>query len=141
MADDFPPSEYSEAPRRDERTVTSLVIDPDRRVVTLTLGGAIAGSKRRTFAAAISEHPELLHVTLGDEICAPMVPETADGHGPNRSSPSHTTIYALPPSCPMGRCGLRTFQPVAASPLPRSAGTPTLRQVHPPLRAADPVTW
>ena len=72
MADDFPPSEYYDALRRDERTVTSLVIDPDQEVVTVTLGGATAGTKRTTFTAAISEHPELLQVTLGDEIsCAP----------------------------------------------------------------------
>jgi len=109
MADDFPPSEYDEALRRDERTVTSLVIDPDKRVVTVTLGSAIAGTKRRTFVAAISEHPELLHVTLGDELCAPMAPEAADGHGPNRNGQSHTTIYTLPSCCPMGRCGLQTL--------------------------------
>src|SRR5688572_12940085 len=68
MADDFPPPEYYEALRRDERTVTSLVIDPDQRVVTVTLGGAIPGTTRTTFTADISEHPELLQVTLGDEI-------------------------------------------------------------------------
>ena len=107
MADNSPSSEHYEALRRDERTVTSLVIDPDKRVVTVTLGTAIAGSKRRTFVAAISQHPELLHVTLGDEICAPMAPEAADGHGPNRNS--ETTIHALPSCCPMGRCGLQTL--------------------------------
>jgi hypothetical protein len=106
MADDFLLSEY-EALRRDERTVTSLVIDPDTRVVTVTLGTARAGTARRTFAAALSEHPELVHVTLGDEMCAPMVSEAADGHGPNRNSQSHTTIHALPSCCPMGRCGLQ----------------------------------
>jgi hypothetical protein len=68
MANDFPTPEYFEALRREERTVTCVVIDTDERVVTVTLGGAIAGTKRTTFTAAISEHPELLQVTLGDEI-------------------------------------------------------------------------
>ncbi len=67
MGHDFPPREYYDGLRRDERTVTSLVIDADQRVVTVTLGGAI-GTKRTTFTAAISEHPELLQVTLGNEI-------------------------------------------------------------------------
>jgi hypothetical protein len=106
MADNSPSSEHYEALRRDERTVTSLVIDTEQRVVTVTLGGAIAGTNRRTFAAAISEHPGLVHVTLGDEICAPMVPEAADSHGPNRNGQSGAAIHALPSCCPMGRCGL-----------------------------------
>jgi hypothetical protein len=68
MANDFPTPEYFEALRRNERTVTCVVIDTDERVVTVTLGGATAGTKRTTFTAAIAEHPELLQVTLGDEI-------------------------------------------------------------------------
>ena len=68
MANDVPTPEYFEALRRDERTVTCVVIDTDERVVTVTLGGSIAGTKRTTFTAAISEHPELLQLTLGDEI-------------------------------------------------------------------------
>jgi hypothetical protein len=78
MAGDFLPREYYEALRRDERIVTCLVIDTDQRVVTVTLGGAIAGTKRTTFTAAISEHPELLQVTLGDEIsCERTAPEAS----------------------------------------------------------------
>ena len=109
MADHYPPSASYEAPSRDERTVTSLVIDTDKRLVTVTLGTAIMGARRRTFVAAISDHPELLDVTLGDELCAPMAPEAADGHGPNHNSESDSSICPLPSSCSMGRCGLLRF--------------------------------
>jgi hypothetical protein len=137
MADDVLPPEYCEALRRDERTVTCLVIDPDKRVVTVTLGGGIAGTKRRTFVAAISEHPELEHVTLGDEICAPMRLEAAEDDGPNRNSQSSTTIYSLPLSCPMGRCGLQRFPGSRNLAHPRSADTPIVRQNCSPPGAAD----